>query len=117
MDRMTIPFSMWRPLRPAEIADAPESPGVFEIATLVRTLLHVGAAPESLVLTLVRYTETPGQLQSSTGGLYFRYAASEEPEALQTKLLDAYRERHGGALPPAQEASDPPPRTRHLKAV
>jgi hypothetical protein len=109
---------MWRPLVPAEIAAAPETPGVFEIATLVRTLLHVGAAPESLALTLARYIETPGPLQSSTGGLYFRHASAEDPEALQATLLDAYRERHGGLLPPAQEASDPPRRAlRHLKAV
>jgi len=115
---MTIPFSIWRPLVPAQITDAPETPGVFEIATLVRTLLHVGAASESLALTLTRYVETPGHLQAHTGGLYFRYASVHDPEPLQTTLLDAYRERHGGLLPPAQEASDPPRSAlRHLKAV
>jgi hypothetical protein len=118
VDRMTIPFSTWRPLVPAEITDAPETPGVFEIATLVRTLLHVGAASESLAQTLTRYIETPGHVQSYTGGLYFRYASSQDPEPLQTTLLDAYRERHGGFLPPAQEVSDLPRRPlRHLKAV
>jgi len=112
------PFTVWRPLVPAEIAGLPESPGVFEIATLVRSLIHVGAASESLVCTLTRYIETPGHMHSHTGGLYFRYSRVEDPGRLQAELLGTYRERHGGLLPPAQEASDTPSRAlRHLKAV
>jgi hypothetical protein len=115
MSSKPIDFSTWRPLVPGEIGAIPESPGVFEIATLVRTLLHVGAATESLLGTLTNYLESPHPVQSHTGGLYFRYAAEPDPDRLQAELLDAYRTRHSGVLPPAQEG--PAPRQRHLKAV
>ena len=115
---MTVDFSVWHPLTPAETTGAPESRGVFEIANLVRTLLFVGTAPESLAASLRQYLETPGQRQPLAGRLYFRFLPTDEPEKLQNDLLVSYRECHSGALPPAQTSPPPPPHpTRHLKAV
>ena len=110
-------FSPWKPLVAAEIALLPESPGVFEIATLVRTVLFIGAA-ESLLSTLTTHVAGPGALHARAGSLYFRYATSDDADRVQVELLSRYCERHAGSLPPAQ--STPPPATRpqrHLKAV
>ena len=116
---MTISFSSWHPLAEAEVASLPDSPGVFEVATLVRTVLLIGAAPESLVTTLTRQLDTPGTVRAQAGRLYFRCYATEESERLQGELLQEYRTLHGGELPPAQTTPPPPqPRPiRHLKAV
>lgn len=116
---MAEPFTTWRPLIPGELGQIPESPGVFEIGTLVRSLLFVGAAPQSLIMTLNGYIlEVPPQLHQYAGGLYFRVLTTSEPERTQDDLLARYRDCHGGSLPPAQSIS-PPPRiaARHLKAV
>jgi len=115
---MTVGFSVWRPLTVAETVAAPETPGVFEIANLVRTLLFVGTAPESLAASLTQYLDVPGRRQPSFGRLHFRFLPTNEPERVQDDLLLSYRERHGGALPPAQTSQPPAIRpTRHLKAV
>ena len=115
---MTAGFSVWRPLTAAETVAVPESPGVFEIANLVRTILFVGTVPESLAASLTQYLDAPGQRQPLAGRLYFRFLPTDDPEKVQNDVLLSYQEHHGGALPPAQTNPLPPLRpTRHLKAV
>lgn len=115
---MTPAFSTWKSLDATEITQLPETPGVFEIATLVRTVLFIGAAPESLATTLSTHLEAPSILHARAGRLYFRYAATEDAERAQAGLLARYGECHGGILPPAQSATLAAPRpARHLKAV
>jgi hypothetical protein len=116
---MTIAFSQWKPLVAAEIALLPESPGVFEIATLVRNVLFIGAASESLARTLATHLNGPGMLHARAGSLYFRHAPADDADRVQVELLSRYCERHGGSLPPAQSTppSSPPRPQRHLKAV
>lgn len=115
----SFPFSAWRPLLPSETAGVPTCPGVFELATLVRTVVLIGAANESLMATLDRFTASPAPVTSKCGRLYFRYRPCESPAEIQERLLDEHRQRHGGALPPAQEPAlhDATPPERHLKAV
>jgi hypothetical protein len=115
---MSAAFSTWKALDWSTVALLPDSPGVFEIANLVRTTLFIGAAPESLVTTITTHLETPAGLHARAGRLYFRFAATEEAGRIQAELLTRYGERHAGSLPPAQ--SKPPPAARparHLKAV
>jgi hypothetical protein len=116
---MTPTFSTWKPLDPTQITVLPESPGVFEIATLVRNVLFIGAAADNLATTLASHLEMPGTLHAGVGRLYFRYAATEAAEQLQGELLAQYRERHAGGLPTAQTAvtSQSHRPQRHLKAV
>jgi hypothetical protein len=114
---MSLAFSPWKPLDVTEVGSLPESPGVFEIATLVRNVLFIGAA-ESLAATLASQLDSPSTLPARAGGLYFRHAPTDDAERIHAELLAEYRERHGGALPPAQssarQAAHP---QRHLKAV
>jgi hypothetical protein len=115
---MTPAFSTWKSLDATEIKELPETPGVFEIATLVRTVLFIGAAPQGLTVTLSTHLEAPSVLHARAGRLYFRYAPTEDAERAQAELLARYGECHGGTLPPAQSATLAAPRpARHLKAV
>ncbi len=115
---MTSAFSTWKALDWSTVALLPDSPGVFEIANLVRTTLFIGAAADSLATTVTSHLETPSALHARAGRLYFRYAATEDAARLQTEILARYGERHGGALPPAQSKQPTAARpTRHLKAV
>lgn len=115
---MSESFSTWRPLAHAEIDRLPECSGVYELATLVRTVLFIGAATENLRDDLMQHLGG-GSLPLLRGSnLYFRHRATDDPAQLQSELLDDYRARHGGALPPAQSEPPSPPRPRrHLKAV
>ncbi len=118
---MSIMFSPWKPMIPAMIADAPTCPGVYELATLVRTVVFIGAAGENLSEALTEHMKVPATLHPHFGRLYFRVAPLEEPEGTQGELIEAYRASHAGAFPAAQLIRPTPlpavaPR-RHLKAV
>ena len=113
---MSVKFSVWRPLAPTEVARLPEGPGVFELATLVRTILFIGAAPEGFTAALSDDIPIPPHVHA--GRLYFRFYPTDHPEKVHADLLNEYRQRHGGALPPAQSKPPSPLRPlRHLKAV
>ena len=117
---MSITFSPWKPMVPAMIADAPASPGVYQLATLVRTVVFIGAASESLNEALAPHLSAPATLHPHLGRLYFRVAPLEDPEPTQAELLDAYRASHSGAFPAVQMTQPAPPPVapqRHLKAV
>jgi len=111
-------FTTWRPLMPTEVERVPESPGVYELATLVRTVLFIGAATESLSAELTHHLNVASAPLLRSGRVYFRYRATDEPIQGQNEMLADYTARHGGALPPAQSAPPSPPTPkRHLKAV
>jgi hypothetical protein len=117
---MSINFSQWKPMIPAVVADAPTCPGVYELGTLVRTVVFIGAADDSLSETLARHLTVPQTLHSHVGRLYFRVAPLEEPERTRAALLEQFQTSHAGSLPSAQlsqPAAPPPEPRRHLKAV
>jgi len=117
---MSIPFSPWKPMVPAVVAETPPCPGVYQLATLVRTVVFIGAAPADLSETLAQHLNAPATLHPHLGHLYFRIAPLEDPEPTQTALLNEYCKLHGGA-PPAAQVTQPLPLPlaprRHLKAV
>jgi hypothetical protein len=115
---MSITFSTWKPMVPALVAEAPASPGVYELATLVRTVVFIGSAAENLSEALNQHLNQPATLHPHFGRLYFRIAPLEDPDHGQAALLDAYRASHAGSLPAAQMSEPPAPAPRrHLKAV
>ncbi len=117
---MSIEFSPWKPLTPALVADAPTCPGVYELGTLVRTVVFIGAAGENLSDALTEHLNQPATLHPHFGRLYFRLVPLEEPEETQVALVEAYRASHAGAFPAAQMTQPPVPMVaprRHLKAV
>jgi hypothetical protein len=117
---MSMTFSPWKPMTPATIAEAPTCSGVYELATLVRTVVFIGAAGENLSEALTEHMKAPQALHPHFGRLYFRVAPLDEPEGVQVALVEEYRATHAGAFPAAQMTQPTPqpvmPR-RHLKAV
>lgn len=115
---MSINFSTWKPMTPALIAEAPPCPGVYELASLVRTVVFIGAASENLSEALTAHLNAPATLHPHFGRLYFRVAPLDEPEDVQAALIEAFRSSHSGSFPAAQMTQPPPPPPRrHLKAV
>ncbi len=117
---MAINFSAWKPLTLALIAEAPTCPGVYELANLVRTVVFIGAAGESLSDALGAHLNAPATPHPHFGRLYFRVSPLEEPEDAQTALIEEFRASHSGAFPAAQLTQPAPLPTaprRHLKAV
>jgi hypothetical protein len=118
---MAVNFSPWKPMTPALIAEAPNCPAVYELGTLVRTVVFIGAADGDLHQTLNQHLSVPQTLHPHLGRLYFRFAPHDEPEGTRAVLLEEFRTSHAGALPVAQQNQPTPmpvvePR-RHLKAV
>jgi len=96
----------WQPLTPEVIAALPESPAVFEVANLVRTVLFIERAHGKLRERLTSLWQDPTKLPVRPGGHYFRYElTAREEEALQ-KRLGAYRKRHRGVLPPINRLAE-----------
>jgi hypothetical protein len=86
------------------IGELPESPAVFEIANLVRSVQYIGSA-DNLRERLTTYWQ---ELRPSPGGYYFRFHQSQKAreEALATHLA-SYRAAHGGLLPNGNALASP----------
>jgi|SRR6185295_2136903 len=86
------------------IGELPESPAVFEIANLVRTVQYIGSA-DNLRDRLTTYWQ---ELRPLPGGYYFRFHQSQKAgeEALATHLA-SYRSAHGGLLPNGNALASP----------
>ena len=110
----------WQPLTPEVIAALPESPAVFEVSNLVRTVLYIDRAHGKLRERLTALWQDPQKLPVRPGGHYFRYElTAREEEALQ-KRLASYRKHHRGTLPQINAATGPgtaPAGEQRLRAV
>ena len=96
----------WQPLTPEVIAALPESPAVFEVSNLVRTVLFIDRAHGKLRERLTTLWQDPMKLPVRPGGHYFRYElTAREEEALQ-KHLATYRKHHRGTLPPINHEAE-----------
>ena len=85
-------FTPWQPLSSLAIDAVPTRPGVFELATLVRTIVYIGAAPD-LAAALAQHVSLTGS-PYSLGRRYFRFVEVEQPEQLQQRLLDEFARAH-----------------------
>ena len=94
----------WRRFNLEIIGELPETPAVFEIANLVRTVQYIGSA-DNLRDRLTTYWQ---ELRPSPGGYYFRFHQPHKAgeEALATHLA-TYRAQHGGLLPNGNALASP----------
>ena len=97
----------WQQLTPEVIAALPESPAVFEVASLVRSVLYIDRAHGKLRERLTSLWQDTAKLPVRPGGHYFRYELTPREEEELQKRLAAYRRRHGGALPPINQDAEP----------
>jgi hypothetical protein len=81
------------------LAELPEIPGTFELGSLVRSVLLIGAAAEGIGRGVRRALADLGP-QNHVHCV--RWQFSPEPEELAARCLEEYRRAHRGASPPAQ---------------
>lgn len=92
--------SAWQPLTKHVIDNLPDATGVFEIGSLVRSVLLIGGDPNETLRTAVqRVLEDP---RLRLRGHCLRYELTSDPRGRANQLLARYRATHGGALPPEQ---------------
>jgi hypothetical protein len=92
----------WRTIRPGTVEELPEAPGVVVLGSLVRNVLLVANASQGIRAAVQSALSLP-ELRSQVRCV--RVEASASPEERHAELLAAYRDAHGGALPPAQARS------------
>ena len=100
----------WQPLTPEVIAALPESPAVFEVANLVRTVLFIDRAQGKLRERLTTLWQDPTRLPVRPGGHYFRYelSAREEETLQRRRIANATAERFPSST--TRRSSAPPER-------
>ena len=96
---MAIGFA-WQPLTPEVVDGLPEAMAVFEIGSLVRSVLFIGGDANEGLRSCVRRALDDPRLRLRARCL--RYELTADPRARVGHLLAAYRSTHDGALPAEQ---------------
>lgn len=105
---MRLDTGTWRRLSVDTLAALPEEPAVFEIASLVRTVLYIGAAEGNLRARLGTVLREPGRLPQVAGGYWVRWESVAAEDDVLARRLAAFRDAHHGAVPPGnRENRDP----------
>jgi hypothetical protein len=114
--------SAWLPLTKHVVDALPEATAVFEIGSLVRSVLLIGGDSNETVRTAVQRALDDPRLRLRAHCL--RYELTTDPRGRANQLLAAYRAAHGGALPSEQpplpatlHALPPPAETRPVGAI
>lgn len=96
---MQIAPGRWHRLNVETIEALPNAPAVFEIGTLVRTVLYVGRAEGRLRDHLSALGPVPNHLPPAVGGYYVRYELTPAEDESLTRCLKTHQARHRGRLP------------------
>jgi hypothetical protein len=106
--RMAVEIGPWQKLNPATIELVPESPGLFEIGNLVRTVLFIGRANGNLKERLDALGAIPENVPASVGGYWVRWVAVDDEEAELAARQATHRDQHHGLLPAGNDARPKP---------
>ena len=91
-------------MRPGLEESIPDGPGVLVLASLVRTILYVGAA-QGLRSALPAALASAGLRRRAH---CVRFESTPDPVARATEILAAYRAAHDGSLPAEQPRTGAP---------
>jgi len=105
---MPAEIGPWQKLNPATIEFVPESPGIFEIGNLVRTVLFIGRANGNLKQRFDALGAIPENVPASVGGYWVRWVAVDDEEAELAARQTAHRDQHAGQLPSGNDARPRP---------
>jgi len=105
---MPAEIGPWQKLNPATIEFVPESPGIFEIGNLVRTVLFIGQANGNLRQRFEALGAIPENVPASVGGYWVRWVVVDDEDAELGTRQTAHRDQHAGALPPGNDARPRP---------
>ncbi len=89
--------SAWQPLTKHVIDSLPDATGVFEIGSLVRSVLLIEGDPNETVRAAVQRVLEDPRLRMRAHCV--RYELTSDPRGRVNQLLARYRTTHGGALP------------------
>ena len=106
--RMPAEIGPWQKLNPPTIEFVPESPGIFEIGNLVRTVLFIGRANGNLRQRFEALGAIPENVPASVGGYWVRWVAVDDEESELAARQTAHRDQHGGLLPAGNDARSKP---------
>ena len=95
-------------LNPATIESVPESPGIFEIGNLVRSVLYIGGGDGNLRRRLEGLGAVPENVPASVGGYYVRWALVADEETALRERQGQHQAEHDGRLPAGNEARPRP---------
>jgi hypothetical protein len=105
---MPAEIGPWQKLNPATIEFVPESPGIFEIGNLVRTVLFIGRANGNLRHRFEALGAIPENVPASVGGYWVRWIQVDDEEAELAARQTAHRDQHAGQLPAGNDARPRP---------
>src|SRR4051812_1576795 len=92
--------SAWQPLTPVTVDSLPDGAAVFEIGSLVRTVLYIGGDANEGLRASVRRALADPRLRLRARCVRWEYTT--DPRARAAQLLAAYRATHEGAAPAEQ---------------
>ena len=102
--RMANDLGPWLKLNPSTIESVPESPGLFEIGNLVRTVLYIGRGDGNLRRRLLGLGAVPENVPASVGGYYVRWSVVADEETSLAERQGKHQAQHDGHLPAGNEA-------------
>lgn len=78
-------------------------PGVYELADEHKNVIYIGQSASDVPGRLRQHLSRPGPIRDNAR--FWRYEYSRVPQAAEAKLLAAFREVNGGALPSCNTAT------------
>ena len=95
----------WRRYQPTEIEEAPDAPGIFEVADARMRTVYIGSSGiASLRTSLMRHRRDRPDPCIAASAYFFRYEQAENNAAWRARMLEAYQAAHKGRLPTCNSA-------------
>lgn len=104
-DRMPI-SNPWSRLSQDTVETVPTMPGVYEIATLVRSTIYIGRTDGQDLRRCLRAEVTEPRRRIRQQALYFRYEPTSQDDQRHHELLQEYARAHRGKIPPLNQDAD-----------
>ena len=93
----------WSRLTTDALDVIPQRSGVYELATLVRNTLLLGRSAGKDLRACLNDELAKRDSLARQQGLYFRYEVTQTDDQRYRELLDEYRRKHSGKVPPLNE--------------